>query len=195
MLPINTQGSTFVSGSIPGASFTGVVNSASFNDGCNLLLTFTQFSLTTTLSTPVTLEVTIVQDYDAMTALWTASHQFNGDANFTAAGQMASLNVVSTHESTNLPELGQIEVAAAPGTVPFARGQGPTTVIDPVSGVYRMSTTYTIVLAAGASGSVTFNLPDSGVDQASCVPIPGPAAGVSLIGLLGAAGTVRRRRN
>ncbi len=194
VLGINTQSSNVLSGSIDGASFAGVVNAASFDDGCNLLLTFTQFSITTTRPGPVTLEVTIIQDYVIPVALWTGSHQFNGDANFSAAGQAASLNVVSRHETTNLPQLAQSEVAIGPGNVAFSRGQGPTTVINPIDGTYRIETTYTMVLNAGVSGSVTLNLPDSGVDQASCVPIPGPAAGVSLLGLLGAAGSIRRRR-
>lgn len=194
VLPINTQSTNTLSGSLSGATFSGVVNAASFDDGCNILLTFTQFAFTSTRNGPVTLTFTIVQDYTVPSAFaWTGSHQFNGDANFTTAGQSASLLVTSTHETTDLPTLGQNEVAPGPGAVTLNRGQGPTTVINPVDLVYRISTTYTMTLNAGASGSVTLNLPDSGVDQASCI-IPAPGAGVALLGLVGAAGARRRRR-
>ncbi|MGE3109764.1 MAG: hypothetical protein AB7G11_06660 [Phycisphaerales bacterium] len=196
VLAVNGQSSTSISGNIGGASFSGVVNASSFDGGCNLLLTLTQFSFTSSMSGNVTLTVTIVQDYDIPVALgWTGSHQFNGDANFSGAGQSASLNVTSTHETTALPTLNQAEVAGGPGTVVFNRGQGPTTVVTPVATPYRIATTYTFVLNRGATGSVVFNLPDSGVDQASCVqPIPLPSAGLAgLAGILGVAG-IRRRR-
>ncbi len=196
VLAINGQGSTNISGNISGASFSGVVNASSFDGGCNLLLTLTQFQFSTTRSNPTTLTITIVQDYAIPVAAgWTGSHQFNGDANFTNAGQSASLNVVSTHEGTALPTLNQSETAGGPGQIAFSRGQGPTTVVNPVSNPYRIATTYTIVLTRGAAGSVLFNLPDSGVDQASCVQhIPLPSAGLAgLAGILGVAG-IRRRR-
>ena len=196
VLAINANGSTSISGNISGASFNGVVNASSFDGGCNLLLTLTQFNFTSSRNTPTTLTVTIVQDYAIPTAgAWTGSHQFNGDATFTNAGQSAALTSTSTHESTNLPTLNQSETAGGPGTVVFNRGQGPTTIINPVSAPYRIATTYTFVLTRGASGSVSFNLPDSGVDQASCVlPVPLPSAGLAgLAGMLGVAG-IRRRR-
>lgn len=195
VLAINGQSTNTLSGSLQDVTFAGVVNAASFDDGCNLLLTFTQFSFTSTRNTPVTLSVTIIQDYDVPvnSIAWTGSHQFNGDVTFSNAGQMASLNVVSRHETTNLPELQQVENAGGPGTITLNRGQGPTTVVNPFDAVYRIETTYTMVLAAGATGSVTLNLPDSGVDQASCV-VPAPAAGLSLLGLAGIAGLGRRRR-
>lgn len=196
VLAINGQGSTNINGSISGASFSGVINASSFDGGCNLLLTLTQFSFTASRSGTTTLTITIVQDYAIPAAgAWTGSHQFNGDANFTAAGQTASLNSVSTHESTSLPTLNQSETSGGPGTVVFNRGQGPTTIVNPVSDPYRIATTYTITLNRGATGSVTFNLPDSGVDQASCVqPVPLPTAGLAgLAGMLGVAGFRRRR--
>jgi hypothetical protein len=196
VLAINSSGSTNISGTISGASFTGVVNASSFDGGCNLLLTLTQFTFTTSRVGTTNLTITIVQDYAIpQNGTWTGSHQFNGDANFSAAGQSASLGVTSQHEGTSLPNLNQSETAGGPGQVVFNRGQGPTTLINPVSDPYRISTVYTFALTRGASGTVTFNLPDSGVDQASCIlPVPLPSAGLAgLAGMLGVAG-IRRRR-
>jgi hypothetical protein len=163
--------------------------------GCSLLLTLTNFSFSSSRNTPTTLTIDIAQNYSIITTNdWTGSHQFNGNVDFSAAGQMASISSVSTHETTSLPDLLQNATAAGPGTVPINRGQGPATIITPVAGNYTIHNIYTFTLTRGATGTVNLILPNSGVDQATCGLIPLPSGGLAgLAGLLGVTSFGRRR--
>ncbi len=194
-LAANTQDSVSFSASAANASVSGdveVVNTG----GNSLLLTLTNLTFTSTRNSAVTLTIAISQNYAiGDNTGWTGSHQFNGDVDFTSAGQSASIGSTSTHQSTALPDLLQNVNAAGPGNVLLNRGQGAATIINPVSNPYNITTIYTFVLNRGASGSVVLHLPNSGVDQASrsgVIPLPS-ASLAGLAGLFGVAG-IRRRR-
>jgi len=194
VLAQNSQNVVQIVGATSNASFVGDVEVANLNNGTSLLLTLTNFIFTSESNTPLVLTIDITQDYDVAGIFgWTGSHQFNGNMDFTAAGQVGNLFVTSQHEGTNLPDLLQNEVAAGPGIVTLNRGQGAATIIAPVTNPYTIRTVYTMTLTAGSAGPVSLVLPNSGVDQASLIPVPSSAVAM-LLGMGGMAKLGRNRR-
>lgn len=194
-LGINSLDTVHFTSSATGTTVTGDVEAS--NVGGNLLLlTLTNFVFTSARSTAITLTIDICEMYNISSTIgWTGSHQFNGNVDFSAAGQSASIGSVSSHETTMLPDLLQSVTAAGPGTVPISRGQGPATNVTPVTAPFMIHNIYTITLTRGSSGTVVLNLPNSGVDQASTNVIPLPSASLSgLAGLVGLIGFKRIRR-
>lgn len=184
------------------ASLVGVARAANTSSGNQqiLSLTLTAFTFTANAAGTYNLSVTITQDYalepTAMSA--TGSHQLNGNIDFSAAGQQATVTSTSVHESTNLPFLTTGAVnSAGPGVVGIDVGQGPTTPITLIGDVYRITNTYTFQIVLAAAGTVAIDLPDSGVDNAAITLIPLPPAGLAGLGGLAfvGAGAILRRRS
>lgn len=191
------SGSDFVSGVV---RFS---NTSEGNGSQVFELTLTSFTFSSAAQGPVTLAIRIVQDFviDGVALSATGSHQVNGNANFSAAGQIVTASITSTHEATELPTLqvnpGAVGIGSGPITTVIARGQGPTTPVAVSGGIYTIDTTYTFTLNAFGNGPVSVVLPDSGVDNATLllVPLP-PAAWAGLGGLafVGGGAAIRRRR-
>jgi hypothetical protein len=178
-------------------SVTGVVRFSNTFDGSNqvLELTLTNFTWTSNATSPVTLRVDITQDYTIQAGVEnaTGSHQLNGNVNFSAAGQSATVVNSSTHESTALPTLSY---NSGVDGLSISKGQGPTTAVAVTGAVYTISASYLFTLSAnGAVASIV--LPDSGVDNATLTLIPLPPAGWAGLGglaFVGGASIARRRR-
>jgi hypothetical protein len=166
-------------------------------------LTLTSFTFSSAAQGPVTLSIRIVQDFiiDGTVGSATGSHQVNGNANFSAAGQVVTASIISRHEETELPTLvvnpGAVGIGSGPVQTIINRGQGATTPVTVSGGIYTIDTTYTFTLNALGLGPVSIVLPDSGVDNATLllVPLP-PAAWAGLGGLAFVSGSaaLRRRR-
>lgn len=196
LININSAGQNTFSQSLGDASVSGTVRFSSFFFGNeqSIELTLTNFTYSSTATSPRTLSVRIVQNYllqgDMVSG--TGSHQVNGNINYSAVGQVVTASIASQHESTALPTLfvNPNGVGAGfAGGVPIARGQGPVTPLSVSGPLYTIDTTYTFVLSAFGS-SLSVVLPDSGVDTATLVPTPASAALLVMGGLFAA----RRRR-
>jgi LPXTG-motif cell wall-anchored protein len=197
LVALNSAGQRTFSQTLGDASVSGTVRfSNTFFDGVQATeLTLTNFTYSSTSTQPRTLSVRIVQDYllhgDMVSG--TASHQANGNINYSAVGQVVTASITSQHESTALPTLfvnpNGVGIGSAPIAVPIARGQGPVTSLSVSGPLYTIDTTYTFVISAFGS-SLSVVLPDSGVDTATLIPTPASAALLGLGGLL----ATRRRR-
>jgi hypothetical protein len=123
----------------------------------------------------------------------TGSHQVNGIARFSQAGQNVNVGVASTHESTVLAPLS-VNINSA-GAGDQVINDGEPSVAVPSDLVYTITATYRFSITAnGAVASII--LPDSGVDNACFVLVPLPPAAYAGMGGLAFAGlaAVRRRR-
>lgn len=196
LIALNSAGQRTFSQSLGDASVSGTVRfSNTFFDGVQSVeLTLTNFTYSSTSNSPRTLSVRIVQDYllHGNMVSGTASHQANGNINYSAVGQVVTASIASQHESTALPTLFVNPNGAGAGfagVVAIARGQGPVTPLSVSGPLYTIDTTYTFVLSPFGS-SVSVVLPDSGVDTATLVPTPASAALLVVGGLFAA----RRRR-
>lgn len=196
LIALNSAGQRTFSQNLGDASVSGTVRfSNTFFDGVQQIeLTLTSFTYTSSSTQSRTLSVRIVQDYllhgDMVSG--TASHQVNGNATFSAAGQILTGSIASQHESTALPTLLVNPNGAGAGSAGqsnIARSQGPATPLSVSGPLYTIDTTYTFVINA-FGGQTSINLPDSGVDNATLIPTPASAALLGMAGLLAA----RRRR-
>jgi hypothetical protein len=183
------------------ASVVGVVRASSTSGSLTqvLELTLTSFTFTAAAAGQYSLTVNIAQDYviDPNAISATGSHQLNGNVDFSGLGQFAQVSSSSVHEATNLPDITTGVIASTgAGTQGFNVGQGPTTAVALVGNIYRIATTYTFSIAFTTPGSVSIDLPDSGVDNATLTIIPLPPAafaGLGGLAFVGLGATLRRR--
>jgi hypothetical protein len=186
-----------------GASINGLIQVTNTYDAVSnqqlitLVLTQMTFSSVSFQGTR-TVTVDITQDYAVAgpVSFANASHQMNGFNTFSGAGQVATARSDSTHEGTALPTLTRTTNSVGAGNDPFNIGDGaPRTPIS-VSGVYSIAARYVFTITNNG-GSVSINLPDSGVDNATIVLVPLPPAafaGLGGLALVGVGATIRRRR-
>ncbi len=202
---IGTGGQFSFSGSGQNNSWNGIArwsNTADQNQQC-LELTLTGFTFTGTGQSNETITIALVQDYvlDPGAIDGTASHQLNGSVNFSSAGQLATGTVVSTHNAGGAPTV--INNGFNPGNA-LSSGAGVSNLqrgtasvpVQIAGNIWRIATTYTFTVNA-AGGTVSINLPDSGVDNTclALVPLPPAAfAGMGGLALVGVGSALRRRK-